>query len=201
MGTYLSAFIEVDHGDRSPPFSDPEQIYSLTEGSFSFGWEYDVFDALAAGRSSTYAPEDREDHPEPLFAPRGMPSPQSLTVAQDFFFLIADRGRPPDRYFWPAHRCVEPHVAEEWASSQKCVRSEVLQWFNCQPEGIVWPVISEPGLYNASWLLLHEFDAALEHHGLQLATQPVEYTILRTAMSLLADKRGAERVRLVLWFS
>jgi hypothetical protein len=23
VGTYMSAYIEVDHGERSPPFSDP----------------------------------------------------------------------------------------------------------------------------------------------------------------------------------
>ena len=52
MGTYMDAFIEIDYDEGSPPFSDPVHIYSLTEGSFSFGKDYDVFDALAAGRRS-----------------------------------------------------------------------------------------------------------------------------------------------------
>lgn len=47
MGRHLSAYIEVDHGDCSPPFSDPDQIFSLTEGSFVFDKAYAIFDAIA----------------------------------------------------------------------------------------------------------------------------------------------------------
>src|SRR5579884_3362369 len=114
MGTYMSAFIEVDHGDGSPPFSDPVQTHSLTEGSFSFDKDYEVFDALAWGRESQMRPEDRDQRRQPLIAPRGMPSPQSLAVAWSYFYLVAPASAPPDRYFWPAHRCVAPGTAEEW---------------------------------------------------------------------------------------
>ena len=44
--------------------------------------------------------------------------------------------------------------------SKGCHEAEFFQWFNCGPEGRVWRVVSEPGLYNASWLRLDEFDAA-----------------------------------------
>ena len=44
VATYMSAYIEVDHGEHSHPFSDPAQVYSLTEGSFAFGKDYEVFD-------------------------------------------------------------------------------------------------------------------------------------------------------------
>jgi hypothetical protein len=69
MGTYMSAFIEVDHSTTLPPFSDPTQIFSLTEGSFSFGKDYDVFDALARGRDSQLPVEDRDPRRRPLIAP------------------------------------------------------------------------------------------------------------------------------------
>jgi len=29
MGTHMSAYIEIDRGNRLPPFSDPQQIFSL----------------------------------------------------------------------------------------------------------------------------------------------------------------------------
>jgi hypothetical protein len=201
MGTYMSAFIEVDHGDGLPPFSDPMQIYSLTEGSFSFGKDYKVFDALAWGRESQMSAEDRDPAPRPQFAPRGMPSPQSLDVAQNYFYLVATPPDLPDQYFWPAHRCVAPGTAEQWARQRGAVTSEVIQWFNCGPRDRTWQVVAEPGLYNSSWLLLPEFDAALAHHGLRLEDLPVEFSIVRQALSLLGQQHGAERVRLVLWFS
>ena len=58
-----------------------------------------------------------------------------------------------------------------------------------------------PGLYNASWLHLNEFDAAPEHHGLNLVALPVKYSIIRAAQSQLVEQHGPERVKLVVWFS
>jgi hypothetical protein len=92
-------------------------------------------------------------------------------------------------------------MAAEWLRDKGCHEAEFFQWFNCQPEGRVWRVVSVPGLYNGSWLRLDEFDAALEHHGLALMALPVEYRILRAALAQLVEQRGQERVRLVLWFS
>jgi hypothetical protein len=76
-----------------------------------------------------------------------------------------------------------------------------MQWVNCEPEGRVWRVVSAPGLYNASWLRIDEFDAALKHHGLNLTGLPIEYRIIRAALSQLVEERGLTRVRLVVWFS
>ena len=58
-----------------------------------------------------------------------------------------------------------------------------------------------PESYNATWLRPAEFDAALKHHGLDLATMPVEYRIIRAALSQLREQHGQDRVRLVVWFS
>jgi hypothetical protein len=201
MGTYMSAYIEVDDGAPSPPFSDPMQILSLTEGSFSFGKDYEVFDALAGGRDAAMAPEDRDPRRAPLFAPRGMPSPCSQSVGWDYFRLVAEPPNMPNCYFWPEWRCVSPALAAEWLRAKGCHEAEVLQWFNCEPEGRVWRVVSQPGLYNASWLRLDEFDAALKHHGLELAALPVEYRIIRSALAQLVEQYGPKRVRLVIWFS
>jgi len=61
--------------------------------------------------------------------------------------------------------------------------------------------VSTPEHYNASWLRPDEFDAALKHHGLELAALPAEYRILGAAMAELAAQHGNDRVRLVVWFS
>jgi hypothetical protein len=101
MGTYMNAYIEVDHGDGSPPFSDPVMVLSLTEGSLSLGKDYDVFDALAGCREVTMAQEGRDPGRDPLFAPRGMPSPCSQPVGWDYFYPIVETSDRVDRYFWP----------------------------------------------------------------------------------------------------
>lgn len=201
MGTYMAAYIEVDHSEGSPPFTDPMQVYSLTQGSFAFRKDYDVFDALAGGRDAAMAPEDREPSCAPLFAPRGLPSPCSLAVGWDYFRLVADPPVLPDRHFWPEWRCVSSAVAAQWLQKEGCHEAKFVQWFNCEPEGRVWRVVSVPGRYNASWLLLDEFDAALKHHGLDLTMLPVEHRIIRAALSQLAERHGPARVRLVVWFS
>jgi hypothetical protein len=197
----MSAYVEVDHGESLPAFCDPVKVYSLTEGSFTFDKDYEVFDALAGGRDATMAPEDRDPSRVPLFATRGMPSPCSLTVGRDYYRLVADPPDLPDRHFWPQWGCVSSAVAAEWVRDKGCGEAEFLQWFNCVPENLLWPVVSVPGVYNATWLRPDEFDAALRHHGLKLARLPAVYRIIRSALALLSEQHGSERVRLVLWFS
>jgi hypothetical protein len=197
----MCAYIEVDHCKKRPPFSDPVHVHSLTEGSFALGKDYEVFDALAGGRLAAMAREDQDPRRRPLFAPRGMPSPCSSSVGQDYFRLVADPPDLPDPYFWPEWRCVSAASAAEWTRQKGCHEAKFLQWFNCEPAGRLWRVVSEPGHYNASWLRLDEFDAALEHHGLELPALPVEYRIIRGALAELMAEHSRERVRLVLWFS
>ncbi len=131
-----------------------------------------------------------------------MPSPQSLDVAWDYFYLIAESDDLPNRHFWPVDRCVSQQTADKWIREGGVGESKVVQWFNCgERDRIIWKVVAEPGLYNASWLLLSEFDASLTHHNLRLTELPTEYNILYQALSLLGQRHGPERVRLVLWFS
>lgn len=211
MGTNMYGFVEVDHADSGPSFSQTETIYSLTSGSFEFGGGgYDAFDALAGGREAEMRPEDRDPNRIPLIAPRGMPNPRSAAVAWTYFYLVTSPSDLPNRYFWPQHRCVSPEVAEEWVQSKGSDQSTAVQWFNVPikhlkkdqlpPDELTWPVVSEPGFHTASWLRLDEFDFALRHHNLDLAELPVEFAIVRSAMSLVVERRGTDRVRLVVWF-
>jgi hypothetical protein len=130
MGTYMSAYVEMDYGECSSPFSDPMQVHSLTEGSFAFDKDDEVFDALAGGRSAVMAPEDRDPKRVPLFAPRGIPSPCSAAVGWDYFRLVADPPDLPDRHFWPMWRCVSSALAAEWLRDEGCHEAEFLQWVN-----------------------------------------------------------------------
>lgn len=200
MGTYLSAYIEVDNSRAPEPFRDPTQVFSLTEGSFAFDKAYEVFDALAGGREAKMAREDLDPDRVPLFAPRGIPSPCSLDVARGYYFLVARESEAVPAWFWPAHRRVTPDRAAEWVRDRGSHRGEVFQETNGSETGRPWPVVSEPGLYNASWLGPDEFDAALAHHRLELPALPVEFRILRSALGLLAGEHGPARVRLVVWF-
>jgi hypothetical protein len=198
VGTYMSAHIEVDYGKKKPPFSDPEQIFSLTEASFSFDRRYEVFDALGGGREVFYAEEDRDPKRRPLFSPRGMASPCSLAAAHEYFYLIRERGDVPDSNFWPSRRCVTPRVASAWLRSKGSCQAEVLQWFNGRR---TWQVVSDPMNRAASWLRLGEFDKALAHHRVNLKRMPACYEAVRAAMNVMARRHGESRVRLVLWFS
>ena len=56
----MNAYVELDYDKRSQPFTDPTQVYSLTNGSFALDKGYQVFDALAGGRNSVMAPEDQD---------------------------------------------------------------------------------------------------------------------------------------------
>src|SRR5262249_45436146 len=129
MGTDMSAYLEFDYDRRSQPFTDPTQVYSLTNGSFACLRGYEVFDALAGGRDAVMAPEDRDPRHAPLFARRGMPSPCSAAVGWDYYYVVAEAPELPDRYFWPEHRCVTPHLAAEWLRNEGSHEANFVQWF------------------------------------------------------------------------
>lgn len=220
MGTSMKAYIEFDCSAVAPPFTDAMQILSLTEGAFSLSRDYLVFDALAGGRQARMAPEDQNPDNTPKYAPKGMPVPQSIEVAQDFFRLVANPEHPPNHYFWPAHRCISTAEAREWMRESECFQSTVIQTVNClgfdpchymadddlapvivEHGQIRWHVVAEREFYNPTWLCLEDLDDSLAHRGLELGSIPVEYLILRNSMATLVEKYSRERVRLVIWFS
>lgn len=207
MGTNLHAFVEIDYADGRPPFSERGQIFSVTDGSFDPDRNYEAMDALAGGRELQMAREDRDPKTVPLISPRGMPNLRSPQVAEAYFFIVASPSNVPDPYFWRQHRCVSQDVADEWVRSKGSIRSTEIQDFNLPrakdgstPENLSWQVVSDPAFHTASWLTLEEFDASLRHHDLNLAELPVGYAIIRSAMSLVAERRGTDRVRLIVWF-
>lgn len=201
MGTHIVVFIEIDFGGVVPPFSDPTQIYSLTEGSFLLDRDYRLFDALAGGRSHLLSHEDRDADRIPLISPRGVPSPCSLVVASNYYRLIlAPDDRLPDRHFWDKEKCIPSTVADQWTQAGQSIRATVLQWVNSDVEGRTWPVVSLPHLSSPGWLKLDEVDRSLKHHGLDLSETVSTFRILRSAMKSAIEEHHNDRVRLVFWF-
>ena len=195
MGTDMYVFIETDETD-AVPFSG-DHIFSFANGPIQPHRDYNVYDALAGGRNSQMFPEDQDPKREPLFAPRGVPSPCSLGVARNYYYLVAEPNDMPSGRFWPKERCISPAEAEDWLTSKGCVESQVHQWFNGKR---LWRAVSEPANRTATWLRLDEFDASLRHHGLELESLHPDYAALRSATDTLARRHGADRVRVVLWF-
>ncbi|MEM7455422.1 MAG: hypothetical protein AAF456_13810 [Planctomycetota bacterium] len=197
MGTDIHAFIETD---TTGDFSTAGSIFSLTADAFILDRDYDVFDALAGAREHQMPEPDRDSQRIPLIPPRGIPSPRSLSVSRSFFYLVDDPVStvgPPNEWFWPRHRCVDPIDAQEWRTNPDCVYSTVVQWFNGEH---VWDAVSPRGLICPTWLSATEFDESLAHHSIRLLDLPVSYRILRKSLEMLEDELGANCVRLVLWF-
>jgi hypothetical protein len=98
MGTSIHAFIECDHTpDNDSPFRPAGdgmlQVYAFTTGELLIPRDYDLFDALALGRSAGIA-GGREDKRLPLFPARGLPASLSYAVKQRYYHRVAD----PDYY-------------------------------------------------------------------------------------------------------
>ena len=197
MGTDIHAFIETD---TTGEFSNAASIFSLTADAFILDRDYDVFDALAGAREHQMAKPDRDSKRLPLIAPRSMPSPRSLSVSRSFFYLVDDpvsKVGPPNKWFWPSHRCVDPVDAREWRTNSDCISATVVQWFNGEH---IWEAVSPLGLICPTWLTATEFDQSLDYHSIRLPDLPVSYRILRKSLEMLEDELGASCVRLVLWF-
>lgn len=201
MGTYIYPYVEYDTREKGEPFSDSVHITSLTEKSFSTWWEYDVFDALGYGRAQLMSRAYRTDHLRPLFRPLGIPPCVSLAVARDYFELVVPRGKKPDKYFWSNSACVSERVALRRRARERCRFHTVVQSVNTGgAHHISWRALPKSCYYNASWLSPMEYRRALAHHRLSFRKIGPEFSILNSAMSILENARGKDRVRLVFWF-
>ena len=198
MGTDMEVQLEMDESNEEPAFSAARSIHSLTTGSFLVDRDYSIFDALAGGRDSVLPHQDRDPRSAPLFAPRGLPNPCSISVARSYYFLVAKPNDPPNCQFWEPHRCVTPETAKEWLRYEGCHEGKVVQWINGDR---TWRVVSGPGNYNATWLSFDEANASLKHHGLTWDSSPITFRALRDAMACLVREYGSPRVRMTLWFN
>ena len=197
MGIDIHAYVEID---ESGEFDCAGCVRSLTASTFFLDRDYEIFDALAGAREFQMEAADQDPKRYPLIPPRGMSAHCSHTVLLDFYFLVDDpinpKG-PPNEYFWPNHRCIDPIEAEKWAKNPGCLRTTIHQ--SVFPEQD-WPAISPPGLTCPTWLTPLEFDASLAHHEIEIESLPFSYRLLRMTLHETEKEYGAGHVRLVLWF-
>ena len=195
MGTDIHAFVELDSSDREP-FSGTAGIHSVAVGDLWLERDYEIFDALAWGRSWDLAPEHRS--PPPLVAPRGIPRALSLPVTWAYYAIVATDGTPDGR-FWPVDAVVSADEAAAW-EKRGSVRSAVEQTghFGRTPPQL-WALVSKPWWHTASWLRPSELDESLARLRYRRRL-PFGYKLLQTIVDACVDEFGAERVRVVVWF-
>jgi hypothetical protein len=206
MGTDIHAFIEYDATpDNLIPFRPASngsmQITPFACGEIRVLRDYDLFDALAYGRSGRVR-DGREDGKRPLIFPRGIPPGVTQAISQRYYHVVEDPEYSTDRYD-PRNRWIGtlPPVAREKAL--EWVAQGFAQWApterNARGE-LAWDRISNPNWHTASWLNLQEILMALEHFGIDVTRTSFEFQLVLQVMNLLETKYGPGRTRMVFWF-
>jgi hypothetical protein len=136
--------------------------------------DYDLFSAIAFGDGGV-----TDGLPYP---PRGLPSDVSLQThelfymdAQEYKDLMAKHG---------IEFVIDPESMEDWE------RKEYLS-----TGAVIGPDWHTPGCLNFT-----ELTEALEQGGLTTEKQSPEIKAMLSAMEILADNYGSEKVRIVFWF-
>src|SRR5262249_17985552 len=134
----------------------------------------DFFSAIAFGDGGI-----TDDLPYP---PRGLPSDVSLKThelfymdAQEYKDLMAKHG---------IETVIDPESMEDWERKEYLSTGAVV----------------DPDLHTPGWLNLTELIEALEQGGFNAEKQSPEIKAMLSAMEILAENYGAEKVRIVFWF-
>jgi len=191
MGTDIHAFVEFDDSDEKPFCRNG--IQSISAGSLVLERNYEIFDALAWGRSSQLELEHRA--PPPVVQPRGIPEILSKPAAWTYYSIVATADRPDPR-FWPPEAVVDLSTADDW-EREGSGRSKIEQTghYGMSPPQ-TWDLIARPCWHTATWLTPEEVVRALARcEGL-----PLTYHVLKAILAACVAQVGPHRVRLVLWF-
>src|SRR5215471_18611446 len=94
MGTSIHPFIEYDIcSDNPAPFCPAMDgkldLRAFNTGEFFVFNDYELFDALAFGRS-VQIPDGRTDGKRPLFPARGLPANLTWQIMLRFFHVVTD---------------------------------------------------------------------------------------------------------------
>jgi len=213
MGTDIHAFLEIDWGsDDYEPFIDEGDIRPFNTGDILLRRNYELFDALANGRSGNPGLRPRK---RPLYPARGIPDVVSWAVADCYYLRVIEPDQDPreflaewckgeslpapvsradaDRFVADGLSCFAPNPYVSDVSSRG--ENGVTQIRQVRRQ-----LVSNPNWHHASWLTLAEVHAALDHFGLRVADLEVDVQALLQTMALIEQKCGDGRTRLVFWF-
>ncbi len=206
MGTDIHAFIEYDTTpDNDPPFRPTTKglldVRAFTTGELCIPRDYELFDALAFGRSAQIS-EGRHDGKRPLFRARGLPANLSDAVAQRYYHVVTDpdytekRFDPTDEFLGSL-----PDVSLEQA--RQWVEEGLAQWGPNEgdwQDGMSRDRVSNPDWHTTGWLSLKEIYRSLEHFDLDVRITSPEFQIALECMAGLERFFGPGHTRMVFWF-
>ncbi len=198
MGTSIHMFIEYDDNSSSIPFSVIDNVYALSFAELRMPDKYDLFNALAGGRSHTTGDVNKP----PMFRPRGLPTPVSYVVYYRYYHVIDDPNYTDKKYDQlPSWVVPLPFVSEstakEWIEKGWSALAPIENHRLGRPRR---RRISGPNWHSASWLSVSEIGSSLAFHGISEVSVPVEMLAYLSAMRNLEENVGPNRTRLVFWF-
>ncbi|QDT42189.1 hypothetical protein Pan241w_22700 [Gimesia alba] len=197
MGTDITAFVEKRFCDESSGFSGRPEEPPWILGRFWMGRDYDLFDALANGRSDRLDPEEVDRHA--LIPPRGIPRDLSYEVALEYYDLIIDPAgidpRVPVGY-----QTISKSEAKQRVEAGLAHYGKVAAFWPYSEKKPLWNVVSKPYLHNVGWLTLEEINQALDHFKMPLDDVDIEFLALMHAMEVFDQESSPMEVRLTFWF-
>ncbi|MEL6929281.1 MAG: hypothetical protein AAFO95_11675 [Cyanobacteria bacterium J06600_6] len=198
MGTDIHVFVEMDWSEEKEAFVDREKIYAFNSGELSISRDYDLFNALADGRSCHSNEEDIDRHC--LYSRRGIPKHHSVAVGNRYFHLVDDykyTNIMPELY--PKLSNIGNEQANKYLKNGLSFLGEESEIWH---EGICQKTrqISHPHWHSCSWLTLIEIYRSLEHYDLDISELDFSFRIVLNIMTDLEKELGSGRTRLVFWF-
>ncbi len=179
MGTDIDLFVEYDNCEGEP-FSGPSRISSLTCGSFELPRDF-PFAAIAGIRYSS---------PKPVVPPRGIPSFLSHETSRSYYQFIVEDSEAPLPLLTDDRYILRSEAAEQVAEGDS----------HYPPQSPDPPqLVSEP-VFGVGWLGSAEFARALAATDIESGPIAPQFAALGAAVAILAERFGADRVRVVFWF-
>lgn len=199
MGTDIHAFIEMDWSEEEKTFEQKDQIHAFNFGELLISRDYELFNALADGRSCYCTREEIERHC--LYSPRGIPKYYNEATNNRYFHLVDDRDRADEIYLElaPKLSTINNEQADRYLQDGSSFLGEAEEIWH---EGASHQArrISHPHWHSCSWLTLKEIYESLEHFDLEIGELDFTFRVVLKTMINLEQELGMGRTRLLFWF-